>query len=218
MKICNFSLLLTFVGSCLFGGETAEPNMARVSEAFGHLIYRNFRLLNVPFDIGKIVEGIEAAAAGKEGLITEKECIDAIHSEQEKKFKLLSKANLKQAEEFLAANAKQEGVVCLEGGKVQYKVVLPGKGAEVKNHFSPLIRCTVKLLDGADICPPNLEEPIGLDETIDGLKVGLLGMKEGEKRILYIHPDLAYGEKVLPVLYPNVLLTFEVEVLKVNGR
>jgi len=218
MKISNLSLLIPIVGSCLFAEEPAEPNMAHVSEAFGHLIYRNFSLLNVPFDLGKIIEGIEAAAAGKEGLISEKECIDAIHAEQEKKFKLLSKANLKQAEEFLAANAKQEGVVCLEGGKVQYKVVSPGKGAVVKKHFSPLIRCTVKLLDGDEILPPNLEEPIGLDETIDGLKAGLLGMKEGEKRILYIHPDLAYGEKVLPVLYPNVLLTFEVEVLKANGR
>jgi len=218
MKIRNLSLILPIVGSCLFGEVPAEPNMAHVSEAFGHIIHRNFSLLNVPFDIGKIIEGIQAAAAGKEGLITEKECIDAIHSEQDKKFKLLSKVNLKQAEEFLAFNAKKEGVVCLEEGKVQYKVVSPGKGAEVKKHSSPLIRCTVKLLDGVEIGPPNLEEPIGLDETIDGLKAGLLGMKEGEKRILYIHPDLAYGAKVLPSLYPNVLLTFEVEVLKAKGR
>src|SRR5271155_2292543 len=48
MKIRNLSLILPIVGSCLFAEEAAEPNMAHVSEAFGHIIHRNFSILNVP--------------------------------------------------------------------------------------------------------------------------------------------------------------------------
>jgi peptidylprolyl isomerase len=37
-------------------------------------------------------------------------------------------------------------------------------------------------------------------------------MKEGEKRTIYIHPDLGYGTSGM--LPPNSLLTFEVEIMK----
>lgn len=56
---------------------------------------------------------------------------------------------------------------------------------------------------------------ISLDETIPGFSKGIVGMKEGEKRTLYIHPDLAYG--VNGSLPPNSLLTFEIEIVKANN-
>jgi peptidylprolyl isomerase len=37
-------------------------------------------------------------------------------------------------------------------------------------------------------------------------------MKKGEKRTLYIHPDLAYG--MASHLPPNALLVFEVEIVE----
>ena len=41
-------------------------------------------------------------------------------------------------------------------------------------------------------------------------------MKEGEKRTVYIHPDLAYGTNgYLPP--PNSLLTFDIEIIKANA-
>ena len=56
---------------------------------------------------------------------------------------------------------------------------------------------------------------VSLDETIPGFSKGIIGMKEGEKRTLYIHPDLAYG--VNGNLPPNSLLTFEIEIVKANS-
>jgi len=56
---------------------------------------------------------------------------------------------------------------------------------------------------------------MSLDEIIPGLKSGLIGMKEGEKRTIYIHPDLAYGSA--GYLPPNSLLTFEIELVKANS-
>lgn len=197
---------------CLFGEEV---NMGNISETFGHIIYRNFSLLDVAFDVKKIVQGIEAAAAGKNAPLTEKDCINAIHEEQDRKFKLLCQKNLEEAENFMASNGKQQGVVSLEGGKVQYCIIHPGNGAKIGPHSSPFIRSTVQP-DGLDIWPPNHEETISLNETIPGLKAGLLGMKENERRVVYIHPDLAYGTKGLSVLQPNALLRFDIEVLKAD--
>lgn len=56
---------------------------------------------------------------------------------------------------------------------------------------------------------------ISLDETIPGFNKGLIGMKEGEKRTLFIHPDYGYGTS--GYLPPNSLLTFEVELIKANS-
>ncbi|CRH46510.1 peptidyl-prolyl cis-trans isomerase [Chlamydia trachomatis] len=39
-------------------------------------------------------------------------------------------------------------------------------------------------------------------------------MKEGEVRVLYIHPDLAYG--TAGQLPPNSLLIFEVKLIEAN--
>ena len=66
-------------------------------------------------------------------------------------------------------------------------------GAEIESHFSPLIRYTGKYLDGSVFGASKEEETISLDEIIPGLKAGLIGMREGEKRTVYIHPDMAYG-------------------------
>lgn len=213
-RLSIFSLTIC---SILFAEERAEPNISLVSEAFGHVIYENFECLNVKFDLKKIVQGIEDAAAGRESPLAKKDCIDAIYSEQEKNFKILSKENLQQAEEFLISNAKEKEVVSLERGKVQYRVISPGKGPKIKPHSSPLVRVSVKTIDGKDLWEPDLEEPLSLDETIEGLQVGLLGMKEGEKRILYIHPALSFKMKEYLFLFPNTLLMFEIEILKVTS-
>lgn len=204
-------VILLLLGSALLAEQA--PDMAQISEAFGHLIYRNFTLLDVPFDIAKIAQGIQDAAAGKKAEITEAACIEAIHAEQEKKLKFASQNNLKKAEAFLANNAENADIVSIAGGKVQYKILTQGNGATVKEHSSPLLRFSITS-DGSEILPPNREETVSLDEAIDGLKAGLIGMKEGEKRLLYIHPNLAFGEKGLSTFYPNALITFEVEVLK----
>jgi len=39
-------------------------------------------------------------------------------------------------------------------------------------------------------------------------------MKEGEKRTIFVHPSLGYGDK--GALLPNSLLTYEVELIKAD--
>lgn len=194
-------------------GQTVE--IPRLSEAFGHVIGKNLENIGVRFDMAQVIKGLQDAIAGKESPMSEMECIQAIASVQEKIFKEQCSENLKRAETFLADNSKAEGVIALEDGKVQYRILEKGTGAEIESHFSPQIRYTGKYLDGSVFGASKEEETISLDEIIPGLKAGLLGMKEGEKRTVYIHPDLAYGTN--GYLPPNSLLTFDIEIVKANA-
>jgi len=201
--------------------------MDSVSEAFGHLIYHNFERLKLEFDIGKIVQGIKDASEGKESPMDLNECIDKIYSEQKIKQKIESESNLQKAEAFLESNAHAEGVISLKNRKVQYKVISPGSGSEIAQHSSPHLRCKVKTLDGEEILgtvrtlvgeelvESGLEETVSLDAMIEGARLGILGMKEGEKRIIYVHPDLSFKTKQFHFNLPNALFIFEIEALKI---
>lgn len=195
--------------------EEKSLDVPKISEAFGHLIGKNLDSLGFKFDMDKIVKGIQDSVTGKDSPMSESECIQAISQDQEKKFKKLAEVNLQEASKFLETNLSQQGIVVLEDKKLQYKVEKEGTGETVQAHFSPLIKYTGKFLDGKVFGASKEDEMISLDETIPGFSKGIIGMKEGEKRTLYIHPDLAYG--VNGNLPPNSLLTFEIELVKANN-
>jgi len=194
--------------------EAKEIDIAKISEAFGHLIGKNIENIGVSFDIAHVIKGLQDGANGKASPISEEECIEAITAAQEMHFKKEAQENLKKAEAFLKENGSKKGIVSLEEGKLQYKIEKPGKGEAVAESGAPLVRYVGKYLDGTVFGSSKENERLALDETIAGITKGVAGMKEGEKRTLYIHPSLGYG--VGGYLPPNALLIFEVEVIKTH--
>jgi peptidylprolyl isomerase len=192
-----------------------KKEITKVSEAFGHLIGKNLESIGLELDIQAIVKGLKDSAAGKTSPMTENECIQAISAAQESVFIEMSEKNLVQANDFLEKNKKIDGIVSCEEGQVQYKIDKEGTGESLKPGDTPLIQYVGKFLDGSVFGDSKEPEPFALDEVISGLKTGLLGMKEGEKRTIFIHPDQAYGTK--GSLPPNSLLTFEIELLKTQA-
>jgi len=191
-----------------------EYDPAQVSESFGHLIGKNLETLGMEFDIDQVIKGIKDAANGMDAPLSESECIQAITQIQEKAFQTQADNNLAQAEEFLAKNSLRDDVIEIESGKLQYKLEKEGSGAMVEEHFSPRINYTGTFLDGNVFGSSEQPEVISLDETIPGFTKSIVGMKEGEKRVVYIHPDLGYG--TTGYLSPNSLLTFEIEIVEAN--
>jgi peptidylprolyl isomerase len=206
--------------STVFGDSTspAAPELQdtkKVSKAFGHIVGQNLLALGLDFDMKEVLQGIQDCVNGLEAPMSETECIQAISLIQETAYQKQSQENLKKAEEFLTTNKAAPGVVEIDSGKIQYVVLQTGNGKEVETTSSPVIRYTGKFIDGKIFGESTDDEVLSLDDTTVGLKKGILGMKEGEKRRIFIHPE--YGEGMNSLLPPGSLLTFDIEVVKANA-
>jgi peptidylprolyl isomerase len=198
--------------------EVFSPqNIARISESYGHFIYKSLDNPILKLDFAGVVKGMNDAKAGKPSPMTEQEYEEGIAAIQEIAFQEMSEKNLKDAETFLAKNEKEPGVVDLEKGKLQIKVLQPGTGEELIEGKMPVLHYTGKYLDGTVFGNSYTNgEPISisLSHTIPGFRQGVMGMKVGEKRRIFIHPSLGYGTS--GQLLPNSLLIFDIELVKVE--
>lgn len=213
MKKLLFMLTCCAIGFC----EIKDSEINNLSETLGHLIVKQLKNPDFEFNIDLVIQGMIQAQEGKPSPMTQQEYEQKVSQMQESMFLKLAESNLDAANTFLEKNAVKKEVTCLNP-QLQYSVLKKGKGDAVSNDSEPMIHYTGKLLDGTVFSTStDKEDPLcmPMTQTIPGFNKGLLGMKEGEKRVLYIHPDLAYGtdSQDLP---PNSLLIFEVEVIKAN--
>ena len=131
----------------------------------------------------------------------------------------MSAAQKAKGTKFLADNAKKEGVKTLEGG-VQYKVLKAGNGATPKPTDTVSVHYTGKLIVGT-VFDSSVQrgQPASfqVNQVIQGWQMALQKMKVGDKWMLYIPSDLAYGERgSAGAIGPNEVLVFEVELLGVQ--
>lgn len=199
--------------------DLLDVNVEEISKAFGHLIGKNLDMPGFKFDLNSIIEGIQDAVAGKPSPMTEEEYEVAITKIQDRTLDALAKTNLEQANTFMKENSQAESIIEVEPGKIQYLVVKNGEGAEVQKDSSPLIHYTGTFINGAVFGSTfDNDEPITLplNQAIPGFSKGIEGMREGEQRTIYIHPDLGYGTS--SHLPPNSLLVFNVEVIKADNE
>jgi peptidylprolyl isomerase len=198
--------------------EISKEDIKKISEAFGHFIGRNLNTPGVNFDVESVITGIRNGVAGKPAPMSDKEYEEKMLLLQKVAFSKLSDINLKAATEFMEKNVKEKGVIVVEPGKLQYMIIEQGNGPAVESNGSPLINYTGKYLDGT-VFGSSVDAggpiTIPLDQTIPGFSKGIAGMKEGEKRRLFVHPDLGYG--TMSHLPPNSLLIFDIEVLKAHS-
>ena len=193
-------------------------DMDKLSRAFGNFIGRNLQTSpGMKFNIENLIEGIKEGAAGKPSPLSEKEYEAMMAAAQEKAFKEMADKNLKAANEFISKNSKESNVKEIVPEKLQYLILKEGNGPEVTAHASPKILYSGKYQNGTVF--GSSEETGGpitipLGQTIPGFSKGLVGMKEGEKRRLFVHPDLGYG--TMGQLPPNELLIFDIEVVKAD--
>lgn len=204
-----------FLGLLMFSSLWAHSteDVEKFSEAIGHLIGKNLHSLGVEIDMAALAKGLSDESLGKDSPLDEEACMEVMSILSEESLSRLAKKNLEEALLFLEQNSSKEGMISLEEGKLQYEILEKGIGASVEEYNAPLVRIKGTSLSGENL--GELEEILFFDETIPGVKKGLLGMKEGEKRKLYIHPDLGYETK--SPIQPNALMIFEVELIKADA-
>jgi peptidylprolyl isomerase len=206
------------VPSAEAGEKSDQIDMKKLSEAFGHFIGRNLQSPGLKFDLEGIIKGIREGAAGKPAPLSEKEYEEMMSAVQEQAFKEMSSTNLKAANDFMIKNKTEAGITEVVPEKLQYIIIKEGTGAVVEPHSAPKIHYTGKYKDGTVFgTSEEMGGPITipLDQTIPGFSKGILGMKEGEKRRLFVHPDLGYG--TTGQLPPNELLIFDIDLVKANS-
>jgi peptidylprolyl isomerase len=219
----KYLLTLVTVLTATFGMVNADDktlnqqDISNLSEAFGHFIGRNLNAPGIKFDLEQIIKGIREGYAGKPAPMSDQEYETMMALLQQQVFDQLANENLQMADNFMKQNAHNKGVFAVEEGKLQYQIVKEGSGESVPQNGSPLIHYSGRYLDGTVFdSSDNTGGPvkIPLQQTIPGFSKGIAGMKEGEKRKIFVHPDMGYGlNSPLP---PNAMLIFEVEVVKAN--
>ena len=129
------AIAMVLVAQAAFAQEIKlESPAQKASYAIGRNIANEVANPNVPFDIEALVAGFRDGMSGKESKLTPEQTAAAfqqfealVQAHMEKKAADAAKAG----QEYLAENAKKEGVKTTKSG-LQYQVVKQGTGATPK--------------------------------------------------------------------------------------
>ena len=166
--------------------------------------------------------GFIAGTIGKGGLMT----VDSAQAVAQEMMRVIKAKNMEKefgpnkeaGEDFLAKNAKAEGVKVLDGG-VQYKVIKEGNGPLPKDTSLVKVHYEGKTLDGKVFDSSYKRgEPatFPLQQVLAGWTEGLQLMQEGDKYRFFIPYRLGYGAGGAGAsIPPYAALIFDVELIQV---
>ncbi len=192
--------------------------MKKVSYALGMNIANSIIASGIKdLDVNEFSKAVAAYLAG-ESEMSQEEAQNVLNSYftklQEEQFKAIKE----DGENFLAENAKKEGVVTLPSG-LQYKVITEGTGAkptaeqQVKCHYEGTLTNGMKFDSSYDRNEPAV---FPVNGVIQGWIEALQLMPVGSKWELYIPYNLAYGERGAgQSIPPYSALVFTVELLDI---
>ena len=198
--------------------ETTSAQIDTVSYALG--MYFGKMITSSPFgeiDLAQLRKGFNDVLNEKDVMLDETRLgvIIQTHLMTQQAYRALE--NLKEGEDFLAANKEKEGVVETESG-LQYIIEEEGTGIAPAATDTVEVNYEGRLLDGT-VFDSSYERgesiKFPLNGVIKGWGEGLTYVKEGGKIRLLIPSSLAYGERATGPIPANSTLIFDVELIKV---
>lgn len=200
--------------------------MDKVSYALGIGIGRQLSQMGADnLDIDDFAKAIKDILSGNEPAVDDAEAqalVKDFFEKQEARQRAAAAEKFKQTKEkgenYLAENAKKEGVVTLPSG-LQYQVIKEGNGRKPK--ATDKVKCHYEgmLVDGT-LFDSSIQrgEPatFPLNGVIAGWTEGLQLMQEGAKYRFFIPYNLGYGEHGAGAsIPPFAALVFDVELIEV---
>ena len=166
-----------------------------------------------------IVAGLKDVFQNKPLKMDQQQCSGIVQQYMQQNMEKKSSRSKAESQAFLDKNKTQEGVQVTASG-LQYKVITTGSGKAPLASDNVTVHYIGKLTDGT-VFDNSVErgEPatFGVGQVIPGWTEALQLMHEGDKWLLFIPHDLAYGEQGAGgVIPPYATLIFEVELIKVN--
>ncbi|RVU84317.1 FKBP-type peptidyl-prolyl cis-trans isomerase [Leucothrix sargassi] len=214
--------------STLLSTATAAPLESleqRLSYIMGANVAAQFKRDDIKFDAEAFQLAIDEVMNDKKQSLSEEDKRNTITEirkiSMEKQAKVAaekSAANLKAGKEYLAENAKKEGVVVTDSG-LQYKEIKSGDGEKPKSTDRVKVHYKGTLIDGTEFDSSYKRgQPATFPVTgvIKGWIEALQLMNVGDKFQLTIPSDLAYGKRGSGAnIGPDATLLFDVELLEI---
>ena len=196
--------------------------MEKLSYALGLIIGNNLKGMNIEGLItGEFTRAVEQVLNGEKTEMTEVQAQGLVQEFLREQQEVAGKAAREAGENFLAENAKREGVKVTETG-LQYEVLTPALG--IKPTPTDTVTCHYegRLIDGTVFDSSYRRgEPASfpLQGVIRGWTEGLQLMSIGSKFRFFIPFDLAYGAQGAGgSIPPYAALVFDVELIGIEGK
>ncbi|HYL69216.1 MAG TPA: FKBP-type peptidyl-prolyl cis-trans isomerase [Candidatus Limnocylindria bacterium] len=205
-----------------------ESQKDKESYAVGMSFGSSLRSQSVDVDLDILMRGLKDSLAGGQTLMTDEEeraVLTALRAglqkRKEERMTQAGEANIKEGQEFLAANKSKDGIITLPSG-LQYKILKAGTGAKPTSSDSVVCNYRGTLITGTEFDSSykrGQPATFPVSGVIKGWTEALQLMPVGSKWQLYIPPDLAYGVRGAPPnIGPNATLIFEVELISIQGK
>lgn len=185
---------------------------------------------------GKLVQGQNTVNAIRQGdriesirIIRNGEAAQAFGSGQDAFDELLRSAQAAAKAEIdakrrqdLALIAEKYPSMQKSSSGIQYRILQEGTGRKPAAGETVAVRYTGSFLsgevfDGSDFHGGPIEFQAGSGRVIPGWDEAILEMKQGERRLVILPPELAYGERGAGgVIPPNAFLIFEMELVRIR--
>ncbi len=193
-----------------------DPELIKLSFYRGYLLWREQLMRpGVSYDLDQVIAGMRAAEKGEYPKNEDPvELEKLVRKLQEHILAKEKDNNLANAECFLASIRAEKDSIEIVKDRLYFKRLKVGSGPAVKANSSPVLTFearTLELQGEEDFFDKPNQGAISLPNTIPGFAQGVTGMLSGERRRLFIHPELAYGVDG-GLVGPNRLIIFDVEV------
>jgi FKBP-type peptidyl-prolyl cis-trans isomerase len=204
---------------------TAAPAFTedQLLEEFGWYIAKRTGLSDLaltPAESEQLSKGVLAALNGKDSPYEIQKVgpamTDFIQKKQAVLLENIKKKNLGQAEAYFAKLKEDKDVVELPSG-LRYQILSPGSDSHPKPTDTVKVDYDGTLIDGSTFdSSKRAGKPldIQLDKVIAGWTEGLQKIGKGGEMMLFVPPQLGYGDDGRPGIPPGSVLVFKVKLIE----
>ncbi len=197
-----------------------DDPMVKISYSLGTLMASNVKAQGADsLDLEALAAGLKDVLQSKTLLVEQNEAMGLVQNYMQQAMMRKAEKAKAAGQQFLADNKIKEGVITTASG-LQYKVLQQGNGKQPTAQDRVTVHYAGTLIDGTPFdssIKRGQPATFSVGGVIRGWTEALQLMKEGDKWMLYIPYELAYGERGSGAqIPPYSTLLFEVELIKVN--
>ena len=198
-----------------------QEDIREYSKHIGYAIAEDLRMESDFVNVEAVIQGIREYSQGDSPEVESHTMNERFTSIQKRLFERQAKINLERAEKYLQEVCAKASVHVLEKAALAYEVLDKGQGmGALTEEDTVVVRYLIVDSEGRTVFSEeggntnDLPCTCKVDDFLPPISRALVGMVPGERRKIYVHPKLAYGE--LSHLPPNLPLIVDITLLEIK--